>query len=79
MRRATWLVFFVLLCHASSLAATKEEERPDKEMLGLMDLLRDMDMVKDMELMRQMDTLERIDPPTTQTQQKNQPVKTKDR
>jgi hypothetical protein len=68
----------LLLFYALSLAATKEEERPDKEMLELMEMLRDMDMVKELELMRQMDAVNRGQTPPRQSPQKNQ-GKTKDR
>lgn len=56
MRQALWIPI-LLLFYTPSLAATKEEERPDKEMLELMEMLREMDMVKELELMRQMDTV----------------------
>jgi hypothetical protein len=77
VRQLIW-IFVVLLAYSSSVAATKEDERPDKEMLGLMEFLRDIEMIKNLELMRQMDSLERMEQPSTkQSTDKQPPAKTK--
>jgi len=77
VRQSLWIVM-LLFFYSPSLAATKDEERPDKEMLELMEMLREMDMVKDLELMQQMDTVNRGQTPASQSPQKSQ-GKTKDR
>lgn len=47
-----------MLCGAlvapSLFAATKEPERPDREMLRMMELLKDMEMLQQVEMMRDM-------------------------
>ena len=58
MRGIAW-IFVLLLFGPSSFAASKQEETPDREMLKLMELLRDWDMIKNLDLMRQMEQLER--------------------
>ena len=42
----------------SSAAATKDSERPDKEMLQMMELLKNMEMIKQIELMQDMQKVE---------------------
>ncbi len=64
MRKIAWIVF-LLISFSSSFAATKEEERPDREMLRLMELLREWDMIKNLDLMRQMENLDRMEEPGT--------------
>lgn len=59
MRKIAWTISLLLLFTPPLLASTREEERPDREMLRLMDLLRDWDVIKDLDLMRQMDAMDR--------------------
>ena len=76
MRQLAWATFFFLLFHLFSFAGTKEEKRPDREMLKLMELLRDWEMFKNLDLMRQLDSTE---PASGQGSPKVQQGKTKDR
>ncbi len=79
MRRVAW-IFFLLLFHSHSFAGAKQEEPPDREMLKLMELLRDWDMIKNLDLMRQMDQVEPMaEPGTEPASQASQRRKTKDR
>ena len=56
MHRRHWLPLIILLIVAPAVyGATKEPEIPDKEMLKMMDLLREMEMIKQLEMMRDMD------------------------
>jgi hypothetical protein len=41
-------------------AATRETDLPDREMLKMMEFLREMEMVKHMELMRELDRAEAL-------------------
>ena len=64
MRPALWLTLSVALFAPSPLgAASKDNERPGKEMLQMMEFLREMEMIKQMEMMRDMHNLESIGDP----------------
>ncbi len=79
MRRIAW-VGFLLLSFSTSFAATKEEQRPDREMLQLMELLREWEMIKNLDLMRQMGDVERVEEAGTgASSQDPRRGKTKDR
>jgi len=79
VRRVAW-IFFLLLFYSHGLAGAKPEEPPDREMLKLIELLRDWDMIKNLDLMRQMDQVEpTAEPGREPVSQGNQPRKTKDR
>ena len=54
-----WLFLsLVMATPAIASAASKETERPDREMLGMMELLRDMEVIKNMEMMKDMQQVE---------------------
>ncbi|TAK02091.1 hypothetical protein EPO44_08570 [bacterium] len=79
MRKIAW-IFFLLLFYSSSFSGTKQEERPDREMLRLMELLREWDMIKELDLMRQMENLDRMEQPGTgASSQDSQRGRAKDR
>ena len=79
MRKIAW-IFFLLLFYSSSLAATKKEELPDREMLKMMDLLREWDMIKNLDLMRQLGELDRTEGSGTEPgSQNSQRGKVKDK
>ena len=48
----------VLFASSHSMAASKDNERPDKEMLQMMDLLRDMEMIRRIDMMQDMADVE---------------------
>jgi hypothetical protein len=53
MRKASWLLLLLWLTESvGSFAATKQVEQPDKEMLRMMDLLKDWDVINNMEMMK---------------------------
>jgi hypothetical protein len=54
MRRPPWLLLLLLWLAQpiGSLAASKTAEQPDKEMLRMMDFLKDWDVINNMEMMR---------------------------
>ncbi len=65
MRIPRWLLLLVFLMPAwGSLAATKQTETPDKEMLRMMDFLKDWDVINNMEMMKE---LQQVAPETQQT------------
>jgi hypothetical protein len=61
LTRSNWLFLSMLvLAPATSLAASKEAERPDKDMLRMMDFLRDLEVIKHMEMMKDMQQVEQV-------------------
>jgi hypothetical protein len=48
----------LLFASSLSMAATKDNERPDKEMLQMMDFLREMEMIRQMDMMQDMPNVE---------------------
>ena len=48
----------VLALSALAVAATKDNQRPDKEMLQMMDLLREMEMIRQMDMIQDMGRIE---------------------
>ena len=46
---------------AAGVAATKDPQLPDREMLKMMELLRQMDMIKQMEMLQDMQHMENTD------------------
>lgn len=61
MRNHNWFTLVVLLAtSAPSLAATKDSDRPDREMLRMIDFLKEMEMIKQIEMMQDMQQFEQI-------------------
>ena len=56
MRRGAWLLLLLLWLAqpVGSLAASKTPEQPDKEMLRMMDFLKDWDVINNMDMMKDM-------------------------
>jgi hypothetical protein len=50
----------LLLAAPLGFAATKDADRPDREMLRMMEFLREMEMLREMELMRDMQEVEHV-------------------
>jgi len=73
MSRLHWLILAaVLFAGLPLLAASKDTERPDREMLQMMDLLRDMEVIRQMDMMQDMFDVENAGDPTKGTNsQKN--------
>lgn len=68
MRKFTPLALLVLLAMAHpSQPATKDAERPDKEMLRMMDFLREMEMIKQAEMIQELTQIEQIENQTSDT------------
>jgi len=66
MNRRKCLPLVTLLIAAPALfGATKEQEPPDKEMLKMIEFLRDMEMIKQLEMMRELDRAESLKEPAT--------------
>lgn len=51
-------LLLMLLLDPTALAATKQDELPDREMLRMIDFLRDWEMIKNMEMMRELQAME---------------------
>ena len=65
MRQLTWLVLLLVLAGSrTGAAASKDSERPDKEMLRMMDFLREMEMVKQVEMMQDLSQVEQAGAPS---------------
>jgi hypothetical protein len=64
MRQPSWLMLLLILAAPqASFAAAKDNEPPDKEMLRLMDFLRDMEMIKQAEMMQDLAQVEAVGNP----------------
>jgi len=59
MGKSRYLMLLVALVLARpALAATKDGERPDREMLRMIEFLREMEMIKQMDMMEEMKQFE---------------------
>ncbi|MGE5820236.1 MAG: hypothetical protein ACM37Z_19580 [Deltaproteobacteria bacterium] len=64
MRKAPWLLLLLWVMKSpGSFAATKQVEQPDKEMLRMMDFLKDWDVINNMEMLKD---LQQVAPETGQ-------------
>ncbi len=55
IKNRRWLLVLLFVMQPlGSLAATKPAEQPDKEMLRMMDFLKDWDVINNMEMMKDM-------------------------
>ena len=53
MRKPPWLLLLLwVMKPPGSFAATKQVEQPDKEMLPMMDFLKDWDVINNMEMLK---------------------------
>jgi hypothetical protein len=53
MITTSWMkVLLVLLIVSPALAATKDNEKPDREILRMMDFLRELELMKNIEMMQ---------------------------
>ena len=57
---AGWILCLLLTVPALASAAAKDDP-PDREMLKMMEFLREMEMIKQMEMLRDMQTIESTD------------------
>ena len=80
--RGQWIFLFSLaLTPLAVSAASKEVEPPDREMLRMLDFLKDMEVIKNMEMMKDMRQLEQMrdqasrDSGRTSTPAKKEPAK----
>ena len=80
MNRRKCLPLVTLLITAPALfGATKGQEPPDKEMLKMIEFLRDMEMIKQLEMMRELDRAESLgDQTKNPLPQKPAPAKKKE-
>ena len=68
MRNPRWVLLLIIFVMQplGALAATKQVEQPDKEMLRMMDFLKDWDVINNMEMMKDM---QQVAPETGQAPQ----------
>jgi hypothetical protein len=80
VRHASWLILLLpLALPPAGLAATKDVAPPDKEMLRMMDFLRDMEMIKQVEMMQDLSQVEQGgDPSSDSDVRKPLPTKKKE-
>jgi hypothetical protein len=80
MAQVTWLILLLVLAVPPVVsAATKDTEPPDKEMLRMMDFLREMEMIKQAEMMQDLSQVEQIgDPSSDNRVRKPLPAKRKE-
>jgi hypothetical protein len=61
MSRVTWpLVLLVLAVPTAGFSANRDSSVPDKEMLRMMDFLREMEMIKQAEMMQDLSQVEQV-------------------
>jgi hypothetical protein len=61
MRHVTWpMILLVLTVSTVGFAANKDSSVPDKEMLRMMDFLREMEMIKQAEMMQDLSQVEQV-------------------
>lgn len=78
MRSVAWIPLFSALVSTASIAAVPND-RPDKEMLQMMELLRNMEMIKQIDLMQDMQKVDAAGEPIAgATAQKSPAVKKKE-
>ena len=58
--RALVILLIMFFAAPLLLAASKDNERPDKEMLQMMDFLREMEMIRQLDMMKDMQNLENL-------------------
>ena len=80
MRQVTGLtLLLVLTVSTAGFAASKDSQPPDKEMLRMMDFLREMEMIKQAEMMQDLSQVEQVGDQSSDTRpQKPLPSKRKE-
>lgn len=68
----------VLWLGSAAFGASADSGPPDREMLRMMDLLRDMEMIKQIDMLQDMQRLENSDPVKDSAAQKSAPGKKKE-
>ena len=53
-----WMVALALFIASTAFAATQDADLPDREMLKMMDLLREMEMIKQIDMLQDMHNFE---------------------
>jgi hypothetical protein len=56
--RAAALMLVITLAQPSLFAATREPQRPDPEMLRMMEFLREMEILQQIEMMREVEAID---------------------
>ena len=66
MRQVAWLLLFVALTVSRvGYTATQDSQPPDKEMLRMMDFLREMELINQAEMMQDLSQVEQIGDPSS--------------
>jgi hypothetical protein len=61
MRQVAGLTLLLILAVSTGgFAASKDNQPPDKEMLRMMDFLRDMEMIKQVDMMQDLSQVEKV-------------------
>jgi len=60
MRTAPLILLLVLAGSTAGFCASKDSQPPDKEMLRMMDFLREMEMIKQAEMMQDLSQVEQV-------------------
>lgn len=74
-----WALAFTLLVTSVGFAATRDSEPPDRDMLKMIEFLREMEMIKQIDMLQDLHNLEIDgDPARSTTPQKSPPGKKKE-
>jgi len=77
--RSHWFFLLSLVLVPAASAASKEPEPPDREMLRMMDFLKDMEVIKNLEMMKEVRQLEQMgDQPPRNSGPPSPPAKRKE-
>jgi hypothetical protein len=74
-----WMAALALFIASTAFAATKDTAPPDREMLKMMDLLREMEMIKQIDMLQDMHNFETgVDQGKNSSPQKTKPGEKKE-
>ena len=78
LKRAAATLFFLVIAATMALTATKDDQKPDPEMLRMMEFLREMEVIKQVDLLQDMHRVEAASDQTRAAPRKSEPVKQKE-
>ncbi|MGH7874458.1 MAG: hypothetical protein ACREQO_19870 [Candidatus Binatia bacterium] len=78
LKRVAATLLFLVIAATMAMTATKDSEKPDPEMLKMMEFLREMEVIKQIDLLQDMHRVEAASDQTRAAPRKTEPVKQKE-